>query len=361
MTFNNSSFDDSPKIKKNVPLPSKKSVLNHELVHKRRRRKYTKRQQVKELAKKKYDENGGAITILDLQLSFRINKAQAQRLIKHLHMEKFLFTADDLKKQGIVLKGKKRERPQKYYLTEMKAKIIEDNKNNVQNDTTGISPIDNQKIQNLQDVLIRISLVMLYIHKLQIMTFIDKKYYNDIKDIMPAPINGAKTYNQRIGAPHGSMNVKYVFSPNGTLMIYIKCSENPFRIHEEEDISIIMVFLGRIYEILRSILSYTRDEILPPVNKWILTGCDVNKDIEIDGITQLTLPSMQMPLVEKALRAYVKVIGDKAYLRAEKFLTPNQPIGVALENIRNNVDLDKDLSYSNEDDGCSSEKENNAA
>ena len=56
------------------------------------------------------------------------------------------------------------------------------------------------------------------------------------------------------------------------------------------------------------------------------TGCDVNKDIEIDGITQLTLPSMQMPLVEKALRAYVKVIWDKAYLRTEKFLSPNKPI-----------------------------------
>lgn len=93
---------------------------------------------------------------------------------------------------------------------------------------------------------------------------------------------------------------------------------------------------------------------MTPVNKWILTGCDVNKDIEIDGVTQLTLPSMQMPLVEKALRAYVKVIGDKACLRAEKFLTPNQPIGEALENIRKNVDLDKDFSLSVDDDadGC---------
>ena len=33
-----------------------------------------------------------------------------------------------------------------------------------------------------------------------------------------------------------------------------------------------------------------------------------------------------MSLVEKALLAYVKVIDDKAYLRAEKYLTPNKPI-----------------------------------
>ena len=153
-----------------------------------------------------------------------------------------------------------------------------------------------------------------------------KKYRTKIE---PEMFIGAKTCNYRIGAPHGSLNVKYVFSPNGTMMIYIKCSENPFRIHEEDDISKIIIFLGRIYENLRLFLSDSRDEILPPVNKWILTGYDVNKDNEIDSVTQLTLPSMQMPLVEKALRAYVKVIGDKAYMRAEKFLTPNQPIGEA--------------------------------
>ncbi len=126
-------------------------------------------------------------------------------------------------------------------------------------------------------------------------------------------------------------------------MIYLECSENPFRIHEEEDISIIIAFLGRVEQSQHDLLSDTRGIIVPPVSKWILTRCDVNKDIEIDGITQLALPAMQMPLVEKALRAYVKVIGDKAYLRTEKFLTPNQPIGEALENIRTSVDLERFL------------------
>jgi hypothetical protein len=127
-------------------------------------------------------------------------------------------------------------------------------------------------------------------------------------------------------------------------MIYISCSENPFRIHEQEDIAIIIAFLGRVEQRLHYLLSETRGIIVPPVSKWILTGCDVNKDIEIDGLTQLTLPAMQMPLVEKALRAHVKVIGDKTYLRTEKFLIPNNPIGEALENIRTSVDLDKDFS-----------------
>jgi hypothetical protein len=41
--------------------------------------------------------------------------------------------------------------------------------------------------------------------------------------------------------------------------------------------------------------------------------------------------------------SYVKVIGDKAYLRAEKYLTPDKPIGEALEEIRTTVILDKDF------------------
>jgi hypothetical protein len=65
-------------------------------------------------------------------------------------------------------------------------------------------------------VLTRISLVMLYMHKLQIMTSIDKKYYDNLTDVKPAPVNGAKTYIQRIGMPQGPLNVKYVLSPNGT-------------------------------------------------------------------------------------------------------------------------------------------------
>jgi hypothetical protein len=57
---------------------------------------------------------------------------------------------------------------------------------------------------------------------------------------------------------------------------------------------------------------------------------------------------MQMPLAEKALRAYIKVIDNKAYLRAEKSIAPDKPLEEALENLRTSLDLDKDFltSYS---------------
>lgn len=53
---------------------------------------------------------------------------------------------------------------------------------------------------------------------------------------------------------------------------------------------------------------------------------------------------MQMPLVEEALRAYVKLIGDyKVVQRFEQSLTPNKPISTAFETLRRDDKIDKDL------------------
>jgi hypothetical protein len=85
----------------------------------------------------------------------------------------------------------------------------------------------------------------------------------------------------------------------------------------------------------------TRGIIVQPVRNWILKECDVNKDIEIDGLAQITLPDMQMRLFERAIGGYVKPIDGKAYYRVERALAPNQPIEIALEQIRTHVKIDK--------------------
>ncbi len=115
---------------------------------------------------------------MDLQVSLRPTKSQAQRLIKHLYEQKFIFTSDDLKRQGVAFKGKKREKPLKYYLTEMKARIIGDNKNNAQIDTTGISLLEQYKIQTFRELLTQLAPVCpyRYVHKIQIRTKINKEH-----------------------------------------------------------------------------------------------------------------------------------------------------------------------------------------
>ncbi|HTH20835.1 MAG TPA: hypothetical protein VL854_01340 [Nitrososphaeraceae archaeon] len=71
-----------------------------------------------------------------------------------------------------------------------------------------------------------------------------------------------------------------------------------------------------------------------------MKGRNVNKTF---CSSTIPLTDMQMPLVEKAIRSYVKVGGDKAYLREVKYLIPNTSIGEALETIGTPIDLDKDF------------------
>ena len=95
--------------------------------------------------------------------------------------------------------------------------------------------------------------------------------------------------------------------------------------------------------ILSILFSNTKGIIVQPARTWILKECDVNKDIEIDGLAQITLPDMQIPLFERALRGYVKPIDGKAYYRFELALAPNQPIEMALEQIRTQVKIDESI------------------
>ena len=96
-------------------------------------------------------------------------------------------------------------------------------------------------------------------------------------------------------------------------------------------------------ENLSGLFSDNRGIIVQPVRNWILKECDVNKDIDIDGLAQITLPDMQIPLFERALRGYVKPIDGKAYYRFELVLAPNQPIEMALEQIRTQLKIDESI------------------
>lgn len=319
-----------------VPLPTKKSVHNNDLVHGNWQRKYVKEAQVKELAEKKYAENGRGITFEDFMAKFGLTKPKAQRKLKHFLGTRVLFTAEDLIKEGIHLNGFKRENPQRYYSTDLKTKIIESRRNNVQKDTTVdmVSPISLQKAQNFRELLTQLALCLLYIHKLQIWTFISKENY----DLITWPYKGtAKAATERIGIH----TVEFHIHPNGSVMIYVSCSNTPFRLYDEQDVSDILFFLGRVEDRIRLLLLDVRDNVIPPVRSWILKACDVSKDVEIEGVAQMTLPDIQVPMFEKALRAYVKPIEDKVFYRVELGLTPNKPVEEALENLRTEVVIDE--------------------
>ena len=48
-------------------------------------------------------------------------------------------------------------------------------------------------------------------------------------------------------------------------------------------------------------------------------------------------------MFEKALGAYVKPIGDKVFYRVDLGLTPDKPVEEALEKLRTETTIDKDV------------------
>lgn len=112
---------------------------------------------------------------------------------------------------------------------------------------------------------------------------------------------------------------------------------------DDQDVSDILFFLGRVEERSRLLLLDVRDYVIPPVRKWILKACDVSKDVEIDGVAQLTLPDIQVPMFEKDLSGYVKPLGDKVFYWVEFALILNRPIAEALETLITDVVIDKDV------------------
>jgi hypothetical protein len=127
-------------------------------------------------------------------------------------------------------------------------------------------------------------------------------------------------------------------------MIYITCTNNPFRLFHEIGISKIMTFMGRVEDRLRCILSDTRDQIVKLPSEWMLRGCDVNKDVEIDEMLHLTLPRFQMKSFEKVLRGYVKVVESKAFYRREESVTLDERLPTALKRLRTKTNLENNLA-----------------
>ena len=53
----------------------------------------------------------------------------------------------------------------------------------------------------------------------------------------------------------------------------------------------------------------------------VLNACDLNKDVEIDDMCQISLPDIQLKHADRVFRLYVKSLHDKAVYRSEESLT----------------------------------------
>lgn len=213
-------------------------------------RSYTSEHEINEIAIAKYRCSGYGITFENVKERFTVKKPQAQRSLKHFHARGILFTAEDLLSQGIDLI--QNTSPQQYFPTCIKAEIIENLKRkNVLVQPTGVNlstgkhiskqrlsnALEYQKAQCFLDVLTHLPFTPRYIHKLQLVSLIDKQCYEELAK-KEGSINRAKVHEENIGR----RRVTYTFSPNGKVAIGVKSSDTPFKLETDNDVSSLFAF-----------------------------------------------------------------------------------------------------------------------
>lgn len=169
-------------------------------------RKRITKEIVESLAIEKYRANGNGITIDDITTKCSVKKSKAQRSLKYFHSIEVLFTAQDLKREGIDLL--QNENPQKYYATCIKAEVLENLKKrkSVPVQPTGVNlpknslyPLSNalehQKAHTFLEVLVALAYAPPYIHKLLLMFHLNTEFFKELKQ-REQPINRAKTYEE---------------------------------------------------------------------------------------------------------------------------------------------------------------------
>lgn len=304
------------------------------------RRSYIRSEQIVELAIQKVTKNlGDGLSITDLLSSgLARSKKQAQRMLKYLsHERKVLFTLENRK-------------PQRYFPTCLKADIIQNmrkSQKNVPIHPTGVrhskatlsSTLEQQKAKSFLDVLSALGNVPLFIHKLHLLLSVDPITYAEIQGAV-VERNKAKRHEEVVGKAH----VQYHISPNGTIMIYVACSHNPFKLESDADESILFSFLGQVRDRLLYLLSDPHERLVPAILEWRLIQCDLNKDIELTDMHQLTGINIQLKHADRVFRLYIKSLGDRAVYRAEESLKlKSSPLVDGLRSIRyNNGDCKMD-------------------
>lgn len=328
---------------KNVRLTLSENVPLDQLVSKLLPRHYIKSDKIKDLA---VESGSKGITYVDVMREFQENKRKSQRTLKYLRSKKILFTVQDLICKGIELPPKIGNRkPQRYYAASIKADIIE-NMKNVPVQPTGVNlwgniilphdqlkplsnTLQNHKAQSFLEGLLLLPYVPLYMHKLQLKTYVDKEYFNDLMKV-ERPKNRAKIQTEVIGRHL----VTYTISPKGTIEIAIRSSDSPFRMQSDEDEGVLFAFLGQVRDRLLHLLQDLKERAVPSVMEWRLLACDLNKDVIIDERAQMHLPDIQLKHADRVFRLYIKSLHDRACVRAEESLSLNLLLPEALENIR---------------------------
>jgi hypothetical protein len=177
---------------------------------------------------------------------------------------------------------------------------------------------------------------------MQLQTTIYPEYYE------PLPQDLNEKWQKNRGKPHYETmargDITFIVYPNGKVLVMAACSNKPLKLETDEDESNLFSFLGQVQDRLLFYLHDPREHTVPPIMEWRLIECDIDRDVEVSDLMQLTAIDLQFKDVDRVFRLYIKTLGDRAVYRAEESVTLDAPINEALRSIRNpNERLEKKI------------------
>jgi hypothetical protein len=281
------------------------------------KRRYTRAQEVNALAIRKYKANGRGITFQDLMSSgLAKHKSQAQNTLKRCLARNILFAAENHK-------------PQRYFPTSLKAEIIKTrlSKNTPVKVTevpylqstnrTGTDAIVTQTLEG--HVLPILRDIPVEIHKIQLELKLNPECYNEIR-LLARSENKQKAHEEIIS----SVLVRYLFYPNGRVMVFVSCSNTPFKLESDDDLGCLIAFLGSVRDRLVVYLCDRHERAVPDIMQWHLTECDINKDVKIEEWLQFTGLNIQVRHGLHLFRLYIKAKGKDTLWRVEESISHKQ-------------------------------------
>jgi hypothetical protein len=300
-----------------------------------KRRRYSRAKNIESVAINKFKQNGRGISFQDLLSNgLATSKKQAQTTLKYYCRANILFTPFNRK-------------PQQYFPTCLKSEIL--NKI-IPVGVTEVPYLQGTSVSNKQDdivgqtlenyVLPLLPTLPASIHKIQLELKLNPEYYKEIC-LVARSGNRGKVHEEIIA----SILVKYLFYPNGRIMIFISCSNTPFKIEREEDICRLMAFLGAVRDRLVVFLHDRHERAVLDIVQWHLTECDINRDIKISDWLQFTGLNIQIKHAFHLFRLYIKIRGENTLCRIEESVSFKEKSVIdAINNIFNpNERLEKQI------------------
>jgi hypothetical protein len=178
--------------------------------------------------------------------------------------------------------------------------------------------------------------VPIHVHNIHLKceTFGSDAYYSAFK--LPS-------YKRNIGKYQildiDNMPVNFVFYPNGTIDIYTKNSENPFKLQTEEDRAYLIAFFRRIKDKLPS------QAAVLDIDQWEFTECDINRDIKVSDTLHISIVKVQVKHMDHLFRIYIKRINNETFCRVEETKNLKMPVIEAINHFLNPYDrVEKKLS-----------------